>query len=287
MAKLEISSIVLDPKTQPRCALDETVIDSYVQSRCDGEDLGPVQVFNDGTRSWLADGHYRIEAARRLGDTTIEAVVASGTWRDAFLFGLRVNSRHGQALGLEDKRRAVRAMLGDEEWGQYTSSALAKMAHCSVDLVERIRLEVQPSPPQNQTAADGRVFKRRAQPNGLAQGSILNPQPTPADDEDGDALPDRVRPAFDRKREFRNATAMLDTFLASVRSLVQSPAGVYISVGAIERAVQQLKEQVALAAPYRACPQCSKGVMQDCPSCKDSCGWVDRTRWEMIKTYQF
>ena len=53
--------------------------------------------------TWLADGHYRVKAARaalssREGPRTLPAEVHAGTKRDAILYAAGANAKHGQPL---------------------------------------------------------------------------------------------------------------------------------------------------------------------------------------------
>jgi hypothetical protein len=69
----------------------------------------PVVVYRDGETNWLADGHHRVDAARRAGRTEILAGVRSGGQRDALL------SRSGQmrATAFRSRARTVAAPSRD------------------------------------------------------------------------------------------------------------------------------------------------------------------------------
>ena len=64
----------------------------------DGVELQPVVVFADGDRKWLSDGLHRFTATRQLGQTTIRAYVRRGSRRDATLFAIKSNVKHGKRL---------------------------------------------------------------------------------------------------------------------------------------------------------------------------------------------
>ena len=73
------------------------------------EALPPVVVFHDADDVfWVADGHYRIVAARdalsKNGPRVLPADVREGTKRDAILFACGANAKHGQPLAAQLRR---------------------------------------------------------------------------------------------------------------------------------------------------------------------------------------
>ena len=67
----------------------------------------------DGTDYWLADGFHRFWAAKEAGLTEIYEEIHPGTLRDAILFSLSANSKHGLRRTNADKRKAVQTLLDD------------------------------------------------------------------------------------------------------------------------------------------------------------------------------
>ena len=80
MSKLPVNAIRLD--FQPAENLLEDTVDEYVEMLLRGEELAPIRVRFDGTDYFLEDGFHRIEAAKRLGVSKIEAEVLPGTLAD-------------------------------------------------------------------------------------------------------------------------------------------------------------------------------------------------------------
>lgn len=74
---LPISKIRLD--FQPGENLIPEVVQKYIE---DGGPFDPLTVKFDGTNYFLEDGFHRLEAARRLGHTAIDAEVSPGTLAD-------------------------------------------------------------------------------------------------------------------------------------------------------------------------------------------------------------
>ena len=86
----------LDLSLQTRCGTDLETIQNYAEAMADGAQFPDVTVFTDGAHNWLADGFHRVEAARRIGRTTIAADVRKGTEDDAVVFGGTANNKQGK-----------------------------------------------------------------------------------------------------------------------------------------------------------------------------------------------
>jgi len=89
----------------------------------------------------LADGFHRCEAAARLygGDADIVTLCMLGTKRDALLFALGANNKHGLRRTNEDKRHTVLLALRDEELKRESNRSLARICGVSEFLVRSIR----------------------------------------------------------------------------------------------------------------------------------------------------
>jgi len=60
--------------------------------------------------------------------------VANSFWqRDALLYSISFNAEHGLPRTNADKRKAVRLLLADAEWGQWSYREIAR--HCQVSQV--------------------------------------------------------------------------------------------------------------------------------------------------------
>ncbi len=90
-----------------------------------------MMVFYDGTYFWLCDGFHRAEAANGAGLTEIAAIVKQGTRRDAVLYSVGANAKHGLRRTNADKRRAVMTLLEDSDWSHWSDREIAR--HCQVD----------------------------------------------------------------------------------------------------------------------------------------------------------
>ncbi len=152
--RIAIDRIRADGGTQPRSTIDFTVVEDYAQAMGGGATLPPATVFYDGTDYWLADGFHRREAHKLLGLAEIECDVRQGTHRDAVLFSVGANAVHGLRRTNEDKRRAVRKLLDDEEWGRWSDNEVARRCGVSQPFVSKLR----PKPAHTNNGSKSRTF---------------------------------------------------------------------------------------------------------------------------------
>ena len=158
---LSIACIRRDGGTQPRATLNLNWVEEYGQDMLAGAVFPPPIVVLDGTDYWLADGFHRIEAALAIGQTDIVVDVRQGTLRDAILFSLGANGKHGQRRTNDDKRRAVQTMLDDAEWSRWSDREIARQCGVSDPFVGKLRPKQPASANRLQIAAlDGRLVQR-------------------------------------------------------------------------------------------------------------------------------
>ena len=136
---IELSKIRIDGGTQPRAELNQATVDEYAEAIKTGAQLPPVTLFYDGAHYWLADGFHRYFGAKAAGRTTIHEDITPGTLRDAILYSLSANSKHGLRRSNADKRRAVQTLLDDPEWSKWSSNEIAKRCAVGDHLVAEMR----------------------------------------------------------------------------------------------------------------------------------------------------
>lgn len=128
---LRTDQIGLDDVTQMRQGVSHETVREYAEALEQGAEFPPVIVYFDGRRHWLADGFHRARAHRFLSLPEIKADVREGTQRDAILHAVGANASHGLRRTNADKRRAVEALLKDEEWSKWSNREIAR--RCLVD----------------------------------------------------------------------------------------------------------------------------------------------------------
>ena len=148
---MRIDDIRTDGGTQPRDAIDTDVVSEYADAMRFGVEFPAVTVFYDGDQYWLADGFHRLSAARQAGLNEINADVHQGSRRDAILHSVGANSSHGLRRTNADKRRAVMALLNDDEWRAWSDREIARRCAVNDKTVGNIRRELSAENPQINT----------------------------------------------------------------------------------------------------------------------------------------
>ncbi len=142
MKTINIQSIIIDKGTQSRAAISEETVSDYAEAMQAGDEFPPVITFFDGVDYYLADGFHRLHAVKRLGKTSIQADVRTGTLRDAILYSLGANRDHGLRRSNADKRKCVQTLLDDFEWGDLSVNEMARICGVSPQLVTAVKLEM-------------------------------------------------------------------------------------------------------------------------------------------------
>ena len=145
--KLEIKNIRLDKSMQPRAYMNEDIIAEYAEDIKNGDEFPPITVYFDSVYYWLADGYHRYFGYKSLGISKVKCEVVKGTRRDAILYSVQANSRHGLRRTNEDKRKAVMTLLEDMEWSEWSDHKIAEACAVSHVTVGRIKksLQIEPS----------------------------------------------------------------------------------------------------------------------------------------------
>jgi ParB-like chromosome segregation protein Spo0J len=143
MKKINILNIRTDGGTQPRLKLSQDLVKEYAEVMREGVVFPPVEVFHDGSEYWLVDGFHRYFAIKSNAVTTIEAIVHTGTLREAQFYAWKANNKHGNRLKAEDIRAIIRIMLNDEEYSKWSNNHIAKELNVSSMTVGRVRVAMQ------------------------------------------------------------------------------------------------------------------------------------------------
>lgn len=166
--------------TQIRAELNAAKVAEYRVRMSDGDIFPPIEVFRHDGTYYKVDGAHRLQAAKELKCRTIRVRVVNASMRDAILFALAANARHGLPLTRADRRRAAMALLQDSEWSQFTDKEIGQRCGLSGMSVGRFRAQlhsennkVKPAT-RKRHGADGKVRairvgnqgrKRRQDPN--------------------------------------------------------------------------------------------------------------------------
>lgn len=141
---LPLKDIRLDGGTQMRVEMNEATVSQYAEDAAAGVKFPWVVAFDDGENVWLSDGFHRFKGFEQAGLEEITCDVRLGTLRDAILFAAGANAAHGLRRTNEDKRKAVQALLNDEEWGKWPDAQIAKQCGVSQPFVSNLRRILKP-----------------------------------------------------------------------------------------------------------------------------------------------
>jgi hypothetical protein len=127
---VKLSDIDISGGTQQREKINNEIVSEYAEAMRCGAKFPPVRLFFDGVTYWLADGFHRFHARKEADIPDIDAMIVSGSVREAQLYSTGANNDHGIRLTNADKRKSVMVMLSDKEWSGWSDNSIAK--HCKV-----------------------------------------------------------------------------------------------------------------------------------------------------------
>lgn len=139
--KVSIEKVVIEDSISPRSGLDDELIAQLEEVLNEKGWLPPLTAFQMGGRLVLADGLHRLLAHQRHGSTHVQIERHHGPLREAELFALFANTRHGRRLSREEVRASIRKWLNDDEFKLATNTEIAQLCHCSPPTVAKVRKE--------------------------------------------------------------------------------------------------------------------------------------------------
>ena len=156
IVKIRLDKIKVDGDLQVRDKINEDAVREYAEVIREGGKMPPVTVFFDGKTYHLADGWHRFFAHKQAAFAEIEAEVHDGSRRDAILFAVSANDKHGLRRTNADKRRSVLVLLEDFEWSEWNNTKIAEVCGVSATFVDKIRKETNtPTPATRKVSRDG------------------------------------------------------------------------------------------------------------------------------------
>jgi hypothetical protein len=182
---LRLTQIRTNGGTQMRAALNRETVVEYADAMRRNETFPPVIVYYDGADYWLADGFHRVEAAHQAHGSArqIAAIVRPGTRRDAILHAAGANANHGQRRTNADKRRAVEALIRDEEWAAWSDREIARVCNVTHPFVAGIRKDLTGNdyqiPTDRTVQRNGQTYTM--QTTNIAAANQHRPTPNPAE----------------------------------------------------------------------------------------------------------
>jgi len=195
---LSIDLLRIDADTQARVAISGETVDDYAEV-IEGEKkwpLGAIDVFYDGTDYFVADGFHRTLAAIRVKRASIPCRIHRGTAKDARLFGMTANDKHGLRMSQADKRNCVEWLL--DNGGKMKQAEIAEKAGVDLRTVSRVvadrKSENTPLSCLNTQATDDRKGSEATKPqSGESAQDGSSTQPPRHSDEKLDQLAEHTR----------------------------------------------------------------------------------------------
>lgn len=157
---ISVDKIRVDGGTQMRAVINEETVKEYTERYLAGERMPALVVFYDGSTYWLADGFHRHRALVDSATPQALCEIRRGDRRAAVLYACGANASHGLRRTNTDKRRAVEALLRDEEWRGWTDRHIANKCGVSHPFVAALREEMTGNGYQSPTeriGSDGRT----------------------------------------------------------------------------------------------------------------------------------
>jgi hypothetical protein len=159
---ISLDLLVLDKEIQSRAkGIVKAVVEKYAAAMKAGEEFPPIDVFldADGDQKYrVADGFHRVESTRKVGKTEILANLHNGGKREAILFSVQSNDKHGLRRTNIDKYRCVEMLLRDPEWAQRSNNWVGLQAGVTHPLVRKIRLQLNIlRPDDKRQGRDGKI----------------------------------------------------------------------------------------------------------------------------------
>ena len=165
---------IKDGGAQARVEMRVEIVNEYADDMLLGAVFPPIIVYHDGIDYWLADGFHRVEAARKIEREDISAEVRQGTARDAVLYGIGANAKHGLRRTQADKRRAVERLLTDPEWARWSDRKIAETAKVDHKTVGKIRRDLSGEIPTGKSMG-GEIPRAHGKPNLRLSASRRSP----------------------------------------------------------------------------------------------------------------
>lgn len=184
LEKIRLEKINVDGDLQVRDKINEDAVREYAEVIREGGKMPPVTVFFDGKSYHLADGWHRFFAHKQAAFAEIEAEVHDGTRRDAILFAVSANDKHGLRRTNADKRRSVLVLLEDFEWSEWNNIKIAEVCGVSATFVDKIRKEMNtPQPTARKVTRGGVEYTMDTSKMGRTKKAKPETPPDPVVDE--------------------------------------------------------------------------------------------------------
>jgi hypothetical protein len=191
---LSLDLLRIDGDTQNRAGINEDTVADYAEliQEAGGEwPFPPLDVFHDGTDYFTADGFHRQLGAVRAKRSSAPCNIHKGTAKDAKIFGMTANDRHGLRMTRAEKRACVCWLL--DNGGKMTQAEIATKAGVTSRAVRQIVADRNAESLQGKLTPPKQDSKRKTSSNTPSRGgnepaAARGPEPEPIDQDEPDDL---------------------------------------------------------------------------------------------------
>lgn len=161
-----LADLIVSKEVQVRVGgLDEENVERLFAVKQNGGELPPIIAYETERGLFVADGFHRVEAYKRLGETSIRAEIRKGTFEEALNFAEEANLKHGKMLSAADKKNLlIRRLARGHEWTNTSNREIARQLgvdHKTIsNWIDRYNATGENSPVKRAevTGADGRTY---------------------------------------------------------------------------------------------------------------------------------
>ena len=139
--EMSLKAIRVDHALQSRVDTNIEHVREYAEALGLGAIFPPVDVFYDGKDYWLVDGFHRHAAFTKAGRVSISARVFNGDKRAMILHSVGANLKMGIRPTIDDKAKALRMILQDEQLFQLSDTELGRRCGLSRKAAQKYRAE--------------------------------------------------------------------------------------------------------------------------------------------------
>jgi len=228
---LDLKSIRTDGGTQIRRKLDAARSADYAQDMLNGDEFPPMLVVFDGSDFWLSCGFHRYHALLKNKKEEAEVLIRKGTVRDAILWAMMDNLKHGLRLTNEEKRDLVNRNLDDDNWSLDSDRIIAKRCGVSHMTVGRMRLE----------RIKAKVAAEKNQPAAKEEPAVQPIKATPTPEAPKQTVDPRVQKLEEKIIELEeNVVALVDENSSLTDQLVKQEA---MDPDFVEKTIKELRDE--------------------------------------------
>lgn len=161
-----LSDLIVSKEVQVRVGgLDEENVERLFAVKQNGGELPPIIAYETERGLFVADGFHRMEAYKRLGETSIKAEIRKGSFEEALNFAEEANLKHGKMLSAADKKNLlIRRLARGHGWANTSNREIARQLgvdHKTIsNWIDRYNATGENSPVKRAevTGADGRTY---------------------------------------------------------------------------------------------------------------------------------